>query len=82
LAVNEVLAQRAAAVYELGDIIFIHDYQLAAVATSVRELRADVPIVHFVHIVHIAFGEPDERWAGNFLRCCAALGFGLTGTAM
>ena len=50
VAVNRRFAEKAAAVAEPGDIVWVHDYQLQLVPAMLRDLRPDVRIGFFLHI--------------------------------
>ncbi len=48
--VNRRFAERAAAVAQPGDLVWVHDYQLQLVPAMLRKLRPDVRIGFFLHI--------------------------------
>jgi len=50
VAVNRRFAEKAAAVAEPGDVVWVHDYQLQLVPAMLRDLRPDVRIGFFLHI--------------------------------
>lgn len=50
VAVNRRFAEKAAAVAEPGDIVWVHDYHLQLVPAMLRDLRPDVRIGFFLHI--------------------------------
>lgn len=58
-AVNRRFAERLAAAWEPGTLIWIHDYQLLRVAALLRELRPDAAIGFFLHVP----APPPESWA-------------------
>ena len=49
-AVNRRFAQRVAAVWRPGDLVWVHDYQLALVPQMLRELVPDAAIGFFLHV--------------------------------
>ena len=48
-AVNAAFADAAAEAAAPGEVVLVHDYQLALAAAQLRELRPDLRIVHFTH---------------------------------
>ncbi len=48
--VNRRFAERAAAAWRPGDVVWVHDYQLALVPSMLRELRPDARIGFFLHV--------------------------------
>jgi trehalose 6-phosphate synthase len=55
--VNAAFAEAAADAAAPGDVVLVHDYQLALAAAQLRELRPDLRIVHFTHT---PFCGPDD----------------------
>lgn len=47
---NEIVAEKVNALYEPGDIIWIHDYHFLGLAKLVREQHTDAKIGYFLHI--------------------------------
>jgi len=48
--VNKLFADRIAAIYEEGDVIWVHDYQLLLLPDLVRRVLPDATIGFFLHI--------------------------------
>ncbi|MDW3177541.1 MAG: trehalose-6-phosphate synthase [Acidimicrobiia bacterium] len=48
--VNDRVAERIAAVAEVGSTVWVHDYQLQLVPQRVRQLRSDLRIGFYLHI--------------------------------
>lgn len=50
VAINRLFAERIAAVYQPGDTVWVHDYQLMLLPRMVREKLPDATIGFFLHI--------------------------------
>lgn len=48
--VNQLFADRVAAIYQPGDVIWVHDYQLMMVPDLLRKVLPDATIGFFLHI--------------------------------
>lgn len=52
---NEIVAQKIAALYEPGDMIWVHDYHFLGLGKIIRELLPNAKISFFLHIPFPAF---------------------------
>ena len=56
LSINQRFAEKAASEAHPGDLIWVHDYHLMSVASSLRKLNVNEPLAYFHHI---PFPSPD-----------------------
>ncbi|OLY92665.1 trehalose 6-phosphate synthase/phosphatase [Cnuella takakiae] len=50
LAVNRLFAEKIQAIYQPGDVVWVHDYQLLLLPALVRQLIPDITLGFFLHI--------------------------------